>query len=343
MSLVRTCKGKSTGTIPFWFMRQAGRYLPEYRELRSKAKNFLDFCYTPTMACEVTLQPIRRFGMSAAIIFSDILVVPDALGVDVRFEEGRGPVLVPVSDAKALAGLKGQGIAKKLAPVYEALKLTRAALPKDTALIGFVGAPWTLACYVVEGSSSKAFEGVKKVARQDDVFFTALIDQLTDAVSEHAINQINAGANVIQIFDSWAGLLDENDFARYVVAPTKKIVANIRAAHPDIPIIGFPRQSGVKILRYVNETKVDAVSFDASVPLAWVAANLQPVCTVQGCLDPILLADDKQAMLAQAEEIIAALGDKPFVFNLGHGILPHTPVEHMQALCDLLKTRTVRS
>jgi uroporphyrinogen decarboxylase len=341
MTLVDACQGKSSREIPFWFMRQAGRYLPEYRELRSRAKNFLNFCYTPEMASEATLQPIRRFGMSGAIIFSDILVVPDAMGVKVWFEEGHGPRLEPVKTSAELKALKGEGVEKKLAPVYEALKLTRAALPKDTALIGFIGAPWTLACYVVEGSGTKTFDSARAAMKQDEVFFMMLIKQLADAAATHAINQIDAGANIIQIFDSWAGLLDESDYARWVVAPTREIVKTIKAKHPHTPVIGFPRQSGTKFLNYVEETGVDAISFDHSAPLHWVAEHLQPRCVVQGCLDPVLLADDRDAMLKEARAIIDMLADKPFVFNLGHGILPHTPVEHMQALCDFLKTRTL--
>ena len=321
--------------VPVWFMRQAGRYLPEYKELRRNAKDFLNFCYTPAMASEATLQPVRRFGMSGAIVFSDILVVPDALGVDVRFEEGEGPVLAPVQDEKKLDGLRADP--PKLLPVYEALRMTKSALPSETALIGFAGAPWTLACYVVQGKADRDFQQVRSIAMARRRFFERLIGVLTKAVAEHAIKQIEAGAEVIQLFDSWSGILSEQEFSDWVIAPTKKIVQEIKSKHPHVPIIGFPRQAGEKYRAYVLETKVDAVNIDASVSLAWARDVLQEICVVQGNLDPVLLAGDKEAMLAQARHIVSMLGDKPFVFNLGHGILPHTPIENVMALSGLLK------
>jgi uroporphyrinogen decarboxylase len=340
--LLKTIKGEKTERAPFWFMRQAGRYLPEYKELRSKAKDFLDFCYTPSMACEATLQPIRRFGMDGAIIFSDILVVPHALGADVRFEEGSGPVLKPVQTAQELKALNLAKMDNHLAPVYEALRQTSAGLPKETTLIGFVGAPWTLACYLVQGKAGRDFEKVRSIAITDHAFFKDLIVLLTQAVAKHAINQIDAGAEVIQIFDSWAGNLSEEQFDQWVIAPTIEIVKTIRAAHPGIPIIGFPRLAGSKFTNYIRKTAVDAVTVDTSVSLDWAREALQPVCAVQGNLDPLLLAGDKDAMLAQAKRIVSKLGipasgKKSFIFNLGHGILPHTPVEHVRALCDFLK------
>lgn len=318
-------------------MRQAGRFLPEYRALREKNKDFLVFCYSPELAAEATLQPIQRFGMDAAIIFSDILVIPHALGVDVRFEEGIGPILVPTRRAEEVAALSAARLAEKLAPVYEALKLTKKLLPKDKTLIGFCGAPWTLACYMVEGKSSKDFAVVKKLAAENRPLFSQLIKLLTEAVAEHACHQIKAGAEVIQLFDSWAGVLNQAEFEEWVIAPAKHIVAAIKKRHPEIPIIGFPRQAGAKFLAYAEETGVNAVSVDLSAPLPWIKENLQPKTVVQGCLDQNLLADNKTAMLAQAAEIISELGDKAFVFNLAHGILPATPIDHMQALCDYLK------
>jgi uroporphyrinogen decarboxylase len=318
-------------------MRQAGRYLPEYRALRKQTPNFLEFCYTPSLAVEATLQPIERFGMDAAIIFSDILVIPDALGVAVRFEEGHGPLLTPVDSEKSLEKLDSKKLSAHLAPVYAALAKTKAALPKETALIGFCGAPWTLACYTVQGKSSKDFAQVKDVAKAQPKFFGRLITLFSDAVIIHAKAQIEAGAEIIQLFDSWAGVLAEEEFAKFVIAPTKKIVAAIKAAHPDVPVIGFPRQAGVKTLAYVAQTGLQAVSIDGSVPLEWARDNLQPVTVVQGCLDQLLLADDKAKMLEEAKKILSVLGDKAFVFNLAHGILPHTPPEHVQALCEFLK------
>jgi uroporphyrinogen decarboxylase len=321
---------------PFWFMRQAGRYLPEYKQLRSTAKNFLDFCYSPEKASEATLQPIRRFGMDAAIIFSDILVIPDALGMDVRFEEGRGPLLEPISERKQLDALDRDMRGNKREAVYEALRLTKKALPESTALIGFCGSPWTLACYMIEGKGSRDFQSVRSKIYQDPEFFTALIDLLVHAVSTHAIAQINAGAEVIQLFDSWSGVLSEKQFSDWSIEPTARIVSNIRAAHPDVPVIGFPRMAGSKVLEYVKRTGVDAVSFDGSVSLNWARDNLLPQCVVQGNLDPVVLVGNKQAMLEEARTLLSVFADKAFVFNLGHGILPTTPIEHVEALCRLI-------
>ena len=319
----------------FWFMRQAGRYLPEYREVRSGIKNFLEMCYNPKAATEVTLQPIRRYGMDAAIIFSDILVIPDALGVSVRFEEKKGPVLIPVQTMDALDQL--QWNKEKLFPVYEALRLTRSALPEETALIGFAGSPWTLACYVVQGQSDQAFESVRQKAKDDSTFFSRLIDMLTKSVISHCLLQIEAGAEAIQLFDSWAGVLNAEEFKRWVIEPNKQIVKALKEAYPHIPVIGFPRGAGEKFLEYVKETRVDGVSIDSSITLQWAKHNLQPICVVQGNLNPVLLAENRDAMLAQAKEIISELATGPFIFNLGHGILPHTPVENVQALCSYLK------
>ncbi len=317
-------------------MRQAGRFLPEYRELRSRHKNFLEFCYTPEAAAEATIQPIRRFGMDAAIIFSDILVIPHALGMDVYFEEGRGPVLVPVRNAKDRKTL-GKLDAKKLEPVYEAIRLTKKALPQETTLIGFAGAPWTLSCYMVEGGSSQEFAEVKSLMRGEPELFSDITSLLVDSVITHATNQIKAGAEVIQLFDSWAGILNEEEYDKWSVQPAKAIVSGIKKQFPHTPVIGFPRQSGSKFKHYAKETGVDAISIDNSVPLEWVRDNLQAGIVVQGCLNPQSLAGSRQAMLDEAAQIMEMLGDKPFVFNLGHGILPTTPVENMQALCDFLR------
>jgi uroporphyrinogen decarboxylase len=335
--LVQALQGKDVGRIPFWFMRQAGRYLPEYRELRARHKNFLEFCYTPEAAAEATIQPIRRFGMDGAIIFSDILVIPHALGANVWFEEGHGPKLTPIRNERELSALNAEKLSEKLSPVYEALKLTKSKLPRETALIGFAGAPWTIACYMIEGGSSKEFAEIRRLSAGDKEFFAKLIGVLTEAIIVHLKNQIRAGAEVVQLFDSWAGILEEKAYQEWSVAPAKKIVAAIKAEFPDVPIVGFPRQSGTRYLNYARETGVDAVNFDQSVPIGWVKDQLQPEVTVQGCLNPELLATDKDAMLIEAAQIIASLRHKPFVFNLGHGILPPTPIANMQALCDYLK------
>ena len=334
--LLQAFRKEKQSRPPFWFMRQAGRYLPEYREIRSKTANFLEMCYTPSKASEVTLQPIRRFGMDAAIIFSDILVIPDALGVDVRFEEKKGPVLVPVQTEAELDKLAYN--ADKLAPVYDAQRATKAALPAETTLIGFAGSPWTLACYTVQGKSDKDFHAVRMVAIKNKPFFSRLIALLTQSVIDHCKEQINAGAEVIQLFDSWSGVLSEPEFDEWVIEPTQKIVAALKKAYPQIPVIGFPRQAGTKYRNYVLQTKVDGVSIDSSVSLEYAAKELSGLCVVQGNLDPVILAEDKEATLKQAQKIVSILGgNNPFIFNLGHGILPHTPTEHMKALCDYLK------
>ena len=324
--------------IPFWFMRQAGRYLPEYRQLRSKAKNFLDFCYTPDMATEATLQPIARFGMSAAIIFSDILVIPHALGMDVWFEEGKGPQLKALQNQQELDQLNVSGIQERLQTVYQALSQTRSALPKQTSLIGFCGSAWTLACYMIEGKGSRDFQKVRLFAYENPAYFSQLIGLLEKAIIEHADLQIKAGAEVIQLFDSWAGVLSSREFKKWVIEPTQNIVKELKERHPLVPIIGFARQAGTQYGNYAQQTGVDAISIDAGVCVNWAKKELQPKVIVQGNLDNLLLATDKKAMLDQAKIILETWGDKPFIFNLGHGVIPQTPVENVQELSELIKS-----
>lgn len=338
MLIVDTLQGKNSNQIPFWFMRQAGRYLPEYKKVRANFSNFLEFCYTPEAACEVTLQPINRFDMSAAIIFSDILVIPDALGMKVWFEEKKGPQLEPITQSDQLGNLSIAHLNEKLSPVYQAITLTRKKLASDKALIGFCGSPWTLACYMVEGKGSRDFAAVRSLALRDKAFFERLITLLTEAVRAHAKNQIEAGANIIQLFDSWSGVLSEPEFNEWVVKPTTLIVASLKAQYPHIPVIGFPRMSGSKMLRYAKETKIDGLNFDHSVSLDDAKNILQPNVVLQGNLDSILLADDKEQALTQARNIIHSFTKKPFIFNLAHGIVPHTPIENVEALCELIRT-----
>ncbi len=320
--------------IPFWFMRQAGRYLPEYRAVRKNFVNFLEFCYTPEAACEVTLQPITRYGMSAAIIFSDILVIPDALGVDVKFAEGHGPILKPISD---ISELSQKNFCERLEPVYEAIRLTRKSLSSQTALIGFCGLPWTLACYMIEGKGSRDFQSVRQTALRKKEFFTQLIDILTESVIVHSLEQIKAGAQAIQLFDSWAGVLSEQEFWDYSIIPSKKITAAIKEKYPNIPVIGFPRLAGSKTIDYAKNTGVDAVSFDGSISLEIAKNELQKYVIVQGNLDSVLLAEDKNESIKQTKKILETLGDKAFIFNLAHGILPHTPIDNVSAVCDVIK------
>ncbi len=322
-----------SGKRAFWFMRQAGRYLPEYKNIRKNFSNFLEFCYNPEAACEVTLQPIKRFDMSAAIIFSDILVIPDALGVDVKFAEGHGPILKPVSD---ISELSKNNFRETLEPVYEAIRFTRKELAKDKALIGFCGLPWTLACYMIEGKGSRDFSSVRQVAFRRKEFFSELITILSDVIIEHSLAQIKAGAQAIQLFDSWAGVLSEQEFYDYSITPSKKIVSAIKQKYPDVPIIGFPRMAGSKVINYAKETGVDAVSFDGSISLSVAKNELQKYVIAQGNLDSVLLAEDRNEACIQSKKIIETLGDKSFVFNLAHGILPHTPVDNVSAICDII-------
>ena len=334
---LETLAGTRFATPPIWLMRQAGRYLPEYRAIRATTKSFLEFCYTPDKAVEVTLQPIRRYGLDAAIIFSDILVVPDALGQKVWFEEGEGPKLEPLKDPAEFGRLSRARLPERLAPVYDALRLARAALPRQTALLGFAGAPFTLACYMIEGGSSRDFAKVKSWAYSHPDSFGLLIDLLVDAVVDHLAGQIDAGADAVQLFDSWAGVLPEPGFKRWVIEPTRRIVEALRRRYPALPIIGFPRGAGLLYQSYFAATGVTAIGLDTTMPLEIARGALQKLGPVQGNLDPLLLVTGGEPMAAATRAILAALANGPFVFNLGHGIVPETPPEHVAQLVALLR------
>ena len=336
-----TLNGQKTTTPPLWLMRQAGRHLKEYLEIREKAKNFLEFCYTPDLAVEATLQPIRRYGFDAAILFSDILVIPDALGQQVEFVPGTGPKLEAISSFDELEKLSKDGLHDHLSPVYEAIGKICCELPEETILIGFAGAPWTIATYVVEGGGSKNYQKTRKWAYDAPDEFGVLIDILVDATADHLIRQIESGVEVVQLFDSWAGVLPPSQFVKWSIEPAKKIITRIRAKHPDIPIIGFPRGAGLLYQRFVQETGVNAISIDATVPVTWAAKNLQPYCVVQGNLDNLALLTGGPAMEAEVAHILAAFADGPFIFNLGHGILPETPVPHVKKLIELVRGTSV--
>ncbi len=342
-------KGVSQARAPFWFMRQAGRYLPEYREIRSSVSGFLELCYTPSLAAEVTLQPIRRFNMDAAILFSDILVVPHALGRDVTFVQGEGPKLNPITRAADIQALEMEAVAGRTAPVMETVRRVKAELPPHVALIGFAGSPWTVACYMIEGGGSRDFQKAREFACVHKQAFALLMDRLVEATLVYLRAQIEAGAEALQLFDSWAGILSEQEFGPCVIEPTRRIVAGLKQSHPHIPIIGFPRRAGLMAVDYAFETGVDAISLDEGCPLDFAASALQTEVIVQGNLDPILLKNDIEAALEQAARICRRFDPrqaqedefdlperKPFIFNLGHGILQHTPVEHVQALSDFL-------
>lgn len=320
-----------------WLMRQAGRYLPEYREVRRTVPSFLDLCLTPTLAAEVTLQPLRRFPFDAAIVFSDILIVPLALGQHVAFVEGEGPKLDPVRNGTAIARLDLESAASRLAPIYETVERVVGELPEIIPLIGFCGAPWTVATYMVEGAGSKDQATARALAYREPNTFQSLIDLLVEASSTYLIGQVEAGARALQIFDSWSGSLPEDEFARWCIAPTRAIVSRVRDACPDIPIIGFPRGAGPSAMRYAAETGIDAIGCDTSLPLDFMRDRLQSRFPVQGNLDPILLAAGGATLEARVKTILGTLGKGPFVFNLGHGILPQTPIENVERLAALVK------
>ncbi|HEC14750.1 MAG TPA: uroporphyrinogen decarboxylase [Rhodospirillales bacterium] len=336
---LRALKGETTERPPFWLMRQAGRYLPEYREIRSKTGNFLEFCYSPDRAVEVTLQPLRRYGMDAAILFSDILVVPDALGQDVAFVEGRGPVLEPVRCLGDLKILDTARLHDHLAPVYEILRRLKTSIPKETALIGFAGAPWTVAVYMVEGHGGTECGTARTWAYREPETFSRLIDILVEATGDYLIEQVKNGAEVVQLFDSWAGVLSPSQFRSWVIEPTKALVKRLNEACPGVPVIGFPRGAGLGYEVYVLETGVSAVSLDHTVGLEWARDTLQKHCPLQGNLDNQALIAGGEALERETEKILATLSRGPFIFNLGHGILPHTPPEHVARLAELIKGR----
>ncbi|MBN9038360.1 MAG: uroporphyrinogen decarboxylase [Rhizobiales bacterium] len=328
--VVRVLKGESLFPPPLWMMRQAGRYLPEYRATRERAGGFLDLCYNPDFAVEVTLQPIRRFGFDAAILFSDILVVPHALGRDLAFEEGRGPVMTPIGPDE-IGQLSGEKFHVNLSPVYETVRRLRAELPAGTTLLGFCGAPWTLATYMIAGHGTPDQAPARLFAYREPEAFAKLIDLLADYSAEYLVRQIEAGADAVQIFDSWAGVLDEDCFARFCAAPVARIVARVRERFPDVPVIGFPRGAGSLYDGYRATTGVDAVGLDWSVPLSQ-ARRLQRDGAVQGNLDPLRLVAGGAALEEGVDRILAELGDGPLVFNLGHGITPEAPVAHVEAM-----------
>lgn len=326
-------KGKALPTPPMWLMRQAGRYLPEYRETRAKAGGFLKLCYTPELAAEVTLQPIRRYGFDAAILFSDILVIPDALGQKLEFQEGEGPKLDPIRDVNGLRRLDPSRIGQHLAPVYETVARLRQDLPRETALIGFCGAPWTVATYMVEGEGSSDQAQARLWAYRDREGFSKLIDMLVEASIEYLDAQVQAGADCLQIFDTWAGSLPDDEFDRWVVNPTRRIRESLRDRHPNVPVIGFPRGAGPAAVWYVSETGVDGIGCDtATPPYVMREAFEDEDVVVQGNLDPLLLVAGGAQMDERVDEILELMSGRPFIFNLGHGIVPQTPPENVARL-----------
>ncbi|HEU0117695.1 MAG TPA: uroporphyrinogen decarboxylase [Alphaproteobacteria bacterium] len=333
--ILKILSGETPERNPIWLMRQAGRYLPEYRDLRAKAKNFLNMCLTPEWATEITLQPIRRFDFDAAILFADILLVPMALGAGLEFREGEGPVLEKVSGEAFLDRLRYDD--QKVQPVYETISRVKKELPEKTTLIGFCGAPWTVGCYMIDGNSKNDFVISKAWVKEKPDLLAKLISILIEASAEYLSHQIEAGAECLQIFESWGGLLQGDDFAKWVIAPTRELINRVKKKHPAIRIIGFPREATQNdYLKYAAESGVDAVSIDFNLPLSFAKEKLQPVKPLQGNLNPDLLVKGGNDMLRATEEILTTFGKK-HIFNLGHGVVPQTPPEHVAELVKFVQ------
>lgn len=329
MRIVELLHDRTPGPVPVWMMRQAGRYLPEYREIRARCPDFLSLCYTPQLAAEVTLQPIRRFGFDAAILFSDILVIPHALGQKVWFVEGEGPKLEPITTGDEIARLTPGKVMDHLAPVFETVSRVRGALEPGTALIGFCGAPWTVATYMVAGRGSPDQAAARLWAYREPEEFAALIDVLTESSIRYLCAQAEAGADLLQIFDSWAGSLPESEFERWCLEPARRIISGVKASHPEVPIILFPRGVGSSYRAAADASGADAIGIDTACSLDYARDMLQPVTVVQGNLDPLVLVAGGSALERAVDLILEKLGSGPHIFNLGHGVVPQTPPDHV--------------
>ena len=336
-SFLAALDGTRQKTPPIWLMRQAGRYLPEYREIRSKAPSFLDFCYSPALATEATLQPIRRFGFDAAILFCDILVIPDALGQSVSFESGEGPRLKPIETSADLAALREAPDWSRLAPVFETVARARQSLPAETALIGFCGAPWTVASYMIAGRGTPDQAPARLLAYREPKLFAALIDRLVEASAAYLSRQIEAGAEAVQIFDSWSGVLPPAEFERWCVKPLERIVAELRAESPAIPIIAFPRGAATQLSKFADLTGLSAIGLDTAVEPRAAAALLPARLALQGNLDPLALVAGGRALDEAVARVLEGFEGRAHIFNLGHGILPETPIAHVERLMALVR------
>ena len=334
--LIDVLEGRTVTPPPIWLMRQAGRYLPEYREVRAAAKGFLDVCYTPDLAVEVTMQPIRRFGFDAAILFSDILVIPDAFDRNVRFKEGEGPLLDPI-DEHGIRGLVMPDVEARLAPVLETVRRLRSELPEETTLLGFCGAPWTIATYMIAGHGTPDQAPARLFAYRNPVVFEKLLADIAEASAAYLVAQIDAGADAVQIFDSWAGVLADHEFAEYAVKPVRRIIDMVRAARPNAKVIAFAKGAGYNLRHYRTGTDADAIGLDWTVPLDF-AAELQKDGAVQGNLDPLKMVSGGADLDAAIDRILDRLGDGPLIFNLGHGITPEADPANVERL-----VRRVRS
>ncbi len=338
---LRTLYGEAVSPPPIWLMRQAGRYLPEYREIRAKALSFLDFCYAPKLAAEATLQPVRRFGFNAAILFSDILVVPDALGQKVTFEGNEGPRLDPITTLKDFARLHEEIDLGRLQPVFETIERTKAALPSETALIGFCGAPWTVASYMVAGKGTADQAPARLFAYREPELFQRLIDRLVEASISYLARQIDAGAEALQIFDSWAGVLPTGEYERWCLTPIKAIAAGVKSRRESAKVIAFPKGIGQRLCAFAGQTGVDALGLDSAIDPLWAAREIPLGSALQGNLDPLALLAGGAALEASVSRILTAFKGRPHIFNLGHGILQQTPVEHVAALIQQVRDRAV--
>ncbi len=333
--LLTVLNGGNAGILPIWLMRQAGRYLPEYRALRADKGGFLELVYDSDAAAEVTLQPIRRFGFDGAILFSDILIVPYALGQDLRFEAGEGPRLTPPLVDHALAAL--QVVPERLDAVYRTVDKVKRALPPETTFLGFAGSPWTVATYMIAGQGSKEQAAARRYAYRDPAAFAEIIDAIVEMTVEYLSGQVRAGVEAVQLFDSWAGSLSPAQFVQWVIAPNAAIVSAFKARHPDVPVIGFPKGAGGKLGAYAREVGADAIGLDETVDPAWADRELPAGLPVQGNLDPLALIAGGAALETAVSRIISALDGRPHVFNLGHGILPDTPIAHVEQLLALVR------
>jgi uroporphyrinogen decarboxylase len=334
--LLSVLSGRKAEKTPVWLMRQAGRYLPEYRALRAEKGGFLDLVQDPEAAAEVTLQPIRRFGFDGAILFSDILMVPFALGQDLRFEAGEGPRLSPALVDSTLARL--DSAPSRLEPVYRTVEKVAASLPESTTFLGFAGSPWTVATYMVAGQGSREQAEARRMAYRDPAAFQEIIDAVAAMTVDYLSGQVEAGVEAVQLFDSWSGSLSPKQFEKWVIAPTVRIVREFKARHPNVPVIGFPKGAGGKLVAYARETGVDAVGLDETVDPLWAAAQLPKELPVQGNLDPLALIAGGEELAKAVRDIISAFQDRPHVFNLGHGILQDTPIEHVEQLLELVRS-----
>ncbi|WBU57778.1 uroporphyrinogen decarboxylase [Paracoccus sediminicola] len=337
-TILRALAGETLPTPPIWMMRQAGRYLPEYRATRAKAGDFLSLCYNPELAAEVTLQPIRRYGFDAAILFADILLVPQALGADLWFVTGEGPRLSTITDAEGVAALKpADAVHEKLWPIYETVRILARELPAETTLIGFAGAPWTVATYMIAGRGTKDQGPAHAFKQADRAAFSALIDRVTEATIEYLSAQIEAGAEVVKLFDSWAGSLSGQDFDDFCIAPAARIVSALKQRHPGIPVIAFPREAGERYVGYAEATGADCVALDNSVDAGWAAAHVQRDGCVQGNLAPGHMVTGGQALIDETRAIVEAFRGGPHIFNLGHGITPDADPENVALMIDTVR------